>query len=303
MERAGNVLTGTTRTDEQQARIAWYSLYNEIKEKKNELLAPDGKLAKYSQDIDMAKDQDTLAKKTELYDSEVNNWQNYVLDKVKAYNSTYGNYFTRSKFASTISMMTANLSIDRVRNSDNYYNARALAIETMYDAGFTSPSDTSIFGYIQRDMNTGKVVIKYTDPLVMSLTENLFWYQGDEAVQMLEDTIELSGLKARYKEVIYPEYNKYMSTGDYASANKLAAKWDVELMKTIKPIIDEYTVDNLLSKSTAMDLLDNYILVPNTTDAIGKGKYYSSKTGLNKRRGFAGAYAKKIYKALNEENK
>ena len=94
-----------------------------------------------------------------------------------------------------------------------------------------------------------------------------------------------------------------MSTGDYASANKLAAKWDVELMKTIKPIIDEYTVDNLLSKSTAMDLLDNYILVPNTTDAIGKGKYYSSKTGLNKRRGFAGAYAKKIYKALNEENK
>lgn len=303
MERAGNVLTGTTRTDEQQARIAWYSLYNEIKEKKNELLAPDGKLAKYSQDIDMAKDQDTLAKKTELYDSEVNNWQNYVLDKVKAYNSTYGNYFTRSKFASTISMMTANLSIDRVRNSDNYYNARALAIETMYDAGFTSPSDTSIFGYIQRDMDTGKVVIKYTDPLVMSLTENLFWYQGDEAVQMLEDTIELSGLKARYKEVIYPEYNKYMSTGDYASANKLAAKWDVELMKTIKPIIDEYTVDNLLSKSTAMDLLDNYILVPNTTDAIGKGKYYSSKTGLNKRRGFAGAYAKKIYKALNEENK
>lgn len=303
MERAGNVLTGTARTDEQQARIAWYSLYNEIKDKKNELLAPDGKLAKYSQDIDMAKDQDTLAKKTELYDSEVNNWQHYVLDKVKEYNSTYGDYFTRSKFAAAISMMAANLSIDRVRNSDDYYNARALAVETMYDAGFTSPSDTSIFGYVQRDMNTGRVAIKYTDPLVVSLTENLFWYQGDEAVQMLNDTIELSGLKTKYNEVIYPTYSKYMNAKDFNSANDLAAKWDVELMKTIKPIVDEYTVGNLLSKPTAIDLLDNYILVPSTTEAMGRGKYYSSKTGLNKRRGFAQSYAKKIYNALNKENK
>lgn len=303
MERARSVLTGTARTDERQAMIAWYALYNEVKEKKNELLAPDGKLAKYSQDIDMAKDQNTLAKKTELYDSEVNNWQNYVLDKVKEYNSMYGDYFTRSKFASAISMMTANLSINRTRNSDDYYNARAFAIETMYDAGFTSPSDNSIFGYVQRDMNTGRVAIKYTDPLVVSLTGNLFWYQGDEAVQMLKDTIELSGLKDKYNDVIYPAYDKYMDAKDYKSANDLAAKWDVELMKTIKPIIDEYTVGNLLNKSTALDLLDNYILVPNTTEAIGKGKYYSSKTGLNKRRGFAGAYAKKIYNALNKENK
>ena len=120
---------------------------------------------------------------------------------------------------------------------------------------------------------------------------------------MLKDTIELSGLKDKYNDVIYPAYDKYMDAKDYKSANDLAAKWDVELMKTIKPIIDEYTVGNLLNKSTALDLLDNYILVPNTTEAIGKGKYYSSKTGLNKRRGFAGAYAKKIYNALNKENK
>lgn len=303
MERAGNVLTGVTRTDEKQARIAWYSLYNEIKERKNELLAPDGKLAKYSQDIDMAKDLDTLAKKTELYDSEVNNWQNYVLEKIKTYNSMYGDHFTRSKFAAAISMMAANLSIDRVRNSDDYYNARALAVETMYDAGFTSPSDTSIFGYIQRDINTGKVIIKYTDPLVVSLTEDLFWYQGDEAVQMLEDTIELSGLKDEYNESIYPAYNQYMKDKNYKAANQLAAEWDVKLLKEIKPIIDEYTVGQLLNKSTAIDLLDNYILVPSTTQAMGRGKYYSSKTGLNKRRGFAQSYIKKIYKALNKEKK
>ena len=303
MERAGNVLTGTTRTDEKQAQIAWYSLANELKVKKNELLAPDGKLAKYAQDIDMAKDQKTLSQKTELYNAEVRNWQSEVMEKINWYNSKYGDYFDRPKFASTISMLTTQLSIDDVRNSDRYYDARALAIETMYDAGFTSPSDTSVFGYVYRDMNTGKVAIKYTDPLIISLSENLFWYQGDEAVQMMTDIIELSGLKNKYNNEIYPVYNQYMKAKNYNAANQLAAEWDVELMKALKPVIDQYTVGELLSKSMAIDLIDNYLLIPSTTEAMGKGKYYSSKTGLNKRRGYAQSYAKKIYNAMSKENK
>lgn len=303
MERAGNVMTGTARTDKEQANIAWYSLVNNIKEKKKEVLASDGKLAKYAQDIDMAKDQETLAKKTELYNAEVRNYQDIVMGKVKQYTEQYGDYFDRPKFAATLSMLTTQLSIDDARNSDQYYNARALAVETMYNAGFRSPSDNSVFGYVYRDMNSGKVGIKYTDPLIISLSENLMWYQGDEAVQMMEDTIELSGLKEKYNNEIYPAYNQYMKKKDYTSANKLAAAWDVELMKELKPIIDQYTVGELLGKSTAVDLLDNYIIVPNTKDAMGKGMYYSSSTGLNKRRGYAQSYVKKIYKALQEDEK
>ena len=304
MERAGNVLTGTTRTDKQQAQIAWYSLYYDIKSKKSELLSPDGKLAKYAQDIDMAKSQDILNKRVESYNAEIRNWQDSVMQRVKQYNEQYGDYFDRSKFAAAISMMTAQLSIDDVRNSDQYYNSRALAVETMLDAGFDSPNDGSIFGYVYRDPNTNKVSIRYTDPLIISLTENMYWYQGDEAVQMIDDTIRMSGLRDKYNDEVYPAYSKYMDAKDYTSANKLAVQWDVELMKTIKPIIDEYTVDNLLNKSTAIDLLDNYILVPSTTEAMGRGKYYSSSTGLNKRRGYAQSYIKKIYGALSgKENK
>ena len=225
------------------------------------------------------------------------------MEKINWYNSKYGDYFDRPKFASTISMLTTQLSIDDVRNSDRYYDARALAIETMYDAGFTSPSDTSVFGYVYRDMNTGKVAIKYTDPLIISLSENLFWYQGDEAVQMMTDIIELSGLKNKYNNEIYPVYNQYMKAKNYNAANQLAAEWDVELMKALKPVIDQYTVGELLSKSMAIDLIDNYLLIPSTTEAMGKGKYYSSKTGLNKRRGYAQSYAKKIYNAMSKENK
>ena len=301
LERAGNVMTGVSRTDADQARISWYGVINELRAKKNEMLAPDGKLAKYSQDIDMAKDINTLNKKTELYDSEVRNWQNMVIDRIKQYNSVYGDYYDRSKLASTISLLTTNLSIDRVRNSDNYYNARALAIETMMDAGFDSPSDNSVFGYVYRDPYSGKVGIKYTDPLIISLSQNLLWYQADEAVQMMKDQIELSGLKDKYNKEVYPKYNNAMNAKNYTEANKIAADWDVELIKAVKPIIDEYTVDELLNKSTVIDLLDNYVLVPSTTDAMGKGKYYSSKTGLNKRRGFAQSYIKKIYGRLKEE--
>ncbi len=301
LERAGNVMTGVSRTDADQARISWYGVLNELRAKKNEMLAPDGKLAKYSQDIDMAKDIDTLNKKTELYDSEVRNWQNMVIDRIKQYNSAYGDYYDRSKLASTISLLTTNLSIDRVRNSDNYYNARALAIETMMDAGFDSPSDNSIFGYVYRDPYSGEVNIRYTDPLIISLSQNLLWYQADEAVQMMKDQIELSGLKDKYNKEIYPKYSNAMNAKNYTEANKIAADWDVELIKAIKPIIDEYTVDELLNKSTVIDLLDNYVLVPSTTDAMGKGKYYSSKTGLNKRRGFAQSYIKKIYSRLKEK--
>lgn len=303
MERAGKVLTGTTRTDKQQAQIAWYSLYYDIQEKKNELLAPNGKLARYAQDIDTAKSQDVLDKRVEAYNAEVRNWQNSVMEEVKQYTNQYGDYFDRSKFAATLSMMTAQLSIDNVRNSDQYYNSRALAVETMIDAGFNSPSDSSIFGYVYRDKDSGKVSIRYTDPLIISLTENTFWYQGDEAVQMVEDTIELSGLKEKYNQEIYPAYSKYMNEKDYDKANDLSVRWDVELMRAIKPIIDEYTVGELLRKSTAIDLLDNYILVPSTTEAMGKGKYYSSSTGLNKRRGYAQSYVKKIYDALNKKEK
>lgn len=303
LERAGNVLSGTRRTDERQAQIAWYSIVGDLKEKKKELLASDGKLARYAQDIDMAKDQDTLERKTELYNAEVRNWQDQVMEKVKTFNAEYGGYFDRHKFASALSLLTTQLSIDNVRDSEKYYDARALSIETMFDAGFNGPSDASVFGYVYRDTNTGRVAIKYTDPLVISMSQNLFWYQGDDAVQMIKDTIELSGLKDKYNEVIYPTYNQYMKDKAYDKANKLAAEWDVELMKEIAPIISQYTVGELLSKSTAIDLLDNYILVPSTTEAMGRGKYYSSKTGLNKRRGYAQSYIKKIYNALNKEGK
>lgn len=301
MERAGAVLTGTTRTDDKQAQIAWYSLLNELKTQKNELLSPTGKLAQYAKDIDMASTSTEKAKKVELYNAEVRNWQNKVLDTVKWYTSEYGDYFDRYKFASTITYMTTQLSIDNIKDSAAYYSARSEAVNTMYDAGFTSPNDNSVFGYAYRDPKSGEVVFKYTDPLVISLNKNLLWYQGDTALRQLEDTIEFSGLNDRYNKEFYPAYSEAMKNKDYNEANRLAADWDVQVIKEIMPIIDEYNVGDLLNKTSVIEYLDNYIKVPSTDDGMGKGKYYSSSTGLNKQRGFAQSYIKKVYNRLKEK--
>jgi len=300
LEKAGNVLTAKARTDETQATYAWYDLYYNLKEEKTSLLASDGKLAKYATDIDTAKTADELSQKTALYKSEVQAWQEKVLSAVKQYQEKYPNYFTHSRFASTISMLNPVLSIDSRQNSDSYYQGRADAVAAMYDAGFTAPTDNSIFGYVYRDNNTGAVTIKYTDPLIVSMTNNLLNYQTATALDKIEQTLKYSGLKDKYWNEIYPQINKYYASKNYTALNKLEAEWDVEVITAIKPIIDSYTVDDLLSNSEFVDLLDNYIKVPSTTEAMGKGKYYSSSTGLNKNRGYAGSYIKKIYKALKE---
>ena len=301
MERAGNVLTGTARTDERQAEISWYSLLNEFKEGKNELLQPNGLLAQYAKDIDMASTASEKAKKVEQYNAEVRNWQNKVLEKVKWYNSVYGDYFNRYKFASALSYMTTELSINNIKDSTAYYSARAEAVNTMYDAGFRSPNDSSIFGYAYRNAKTGEVIFKYNNPLVVTLNQNLLWYQGDTALMQIQEAIEFSGLKNRYEEEFWPAYSDAMDKKDYTTANNLAADWDTEVIKEIMPIIDEYTVGELLKKSSVIDYLDNYIRVPSTTDGMGRGKYYSSKTGLNKNKGFAQSYIQKIYKRLKEK--
>ena len=301
MARAGNVLTGTTLTDEKKAEQAWYSVARELKAEKTKLLAPDGKLAKYANDIDMAKNAKDQAKAVEFYNAEVRNYQDSVMNKVNNYTAKYGGFFNRYKFASTISYLTANLTIDKIKDSTSYYDARADAVAAMYDAGFTSAEDYSVFGYASRDWNTGIVTIEYSDPLVVSLTRNALYYQGDTALREIEEAIEYSGLKDEFNNVFWPAYSDALDRKDWDTANNLAADWDVKVIKEIEPIIDEYPVGELLNKSTVIDFLDNYIRVPSTKDAMDKGKYYSSKTGLNKNRGFAQSYIKKVYKHLKEK--
>lgn len=69
-------------------------------------------------------------------------------------------------------------------------------------------------------------------------------------------------------------------------------------MDVIAPIIAQNDVGDMLNYNEVIDYLDNVIKVP--SDAMGKGKYYSAKTGLNKQRGYAKSYIQKLYANLKK---
>ena len=91
---------------------------------------------------------------------------------------------------------------------------------------------------------------------------------------------------------------------DYNAINKLYKEWDIELMTQIYPILAENDLmdpygNSLLDNNDVIEFLNNYVKVP--SDAMGKGKYYSSSTGLNKQAGYAKSYIQKIYKQMRGE--
>lgn len=302
LERAGNVLYDEPVTNEQQSLYAWYDLSSRLNEEKKKILTKGGKLATISNDIDMAKDSDSYDKAKEAYDNAVHDWQSYVIDEVKAYKEMYGNYFDKSKFASTISLMTTQFSIGPDRDSSEYNNAREQAIRTMYDAGFTSTSDNSVFGYITRDDKTGEVKVNYYSPLVVSLSQNILWYQAGNIANMVTNALDFSGVKDRFNKEVYPLYKKYMEEKDYKSANKIASDWDYELVRLTKPILDTYTVGNPFEKRDIINAYYSYYLTPNDDNYLGKGQYYSSKTGLNKKSGFITHVLTMIYEDMKEDS-
>lgn len=301
-ERAGSVLYDEPTTDAQKALYAWYDLNGKLSEEKKKILGPGGKLATISNDIDRSKDSDAYDKAMDAYNNAVHDWQSYALDQIKSYKEMYGDYFDRSKFATTISLLTTQFSNGPDRDSSEYNNAREQAVKTMYDAGFTGTSDKSVFGYITRDDTTGEVKVNYYDPLVVSLSQNILWYQSDNIANMVKNALDFSGIKKRFNTEVYPLYKKYMDDKDYKSANKIAADWDYELIAITKPILDTYTVGNPLEKRDILDAYYSYYLTPNDDDYLGKGKYYSSKTGLNKKGGFISHVLTIIYESMKEQD-
>lgn len=301
LQTAGEVFYDTPITNEKAAQNAWYEIYYELKDKKDELLSDNGKLASISKSIRNSKNLDSFDKDVDSYNSVAKDWQNEVLARIREYKDRYGDYYDRSKFASTISLMTVyKPAISPTRDDSEALNARSSAMDTMYEAGFTSPSDRSIFGYTYMNSDTGEAEIRLYDPLVVSATRNSLWYQSDELANSITDVIELSGLKDKYQNDIYPVYQRYINRGDWDSANELAADWDRELVKSTKGLLDEYQVGDPFTRTDVINAYYPYVLIPSTDEFLGRGKYYSSKTGLSRKAGFSRTVLTKTYNALKE---
>lgn len=301
-----------------QNDAAWKEVVKELQAEKQALMDNNSDLAKLSQQLTYATDPDKIKNLRAQIRQITQNYQDHVFDVVRKFNSLYGANYDYKKFASTINLLNfansaspaisdAAIADAQKLSSDN----RNAALATMSEMGFNSTNDYSIFGYVKTDAN-GKTTWKATLPTAIAYSENSNFYRGkDETVAKLKRAIERTvgsdgkTLKNKYKEMSDKVSELYSAKKvDYNAINKLYKEWDIELMTQIYPILAENDLmdpygNSLLDNNDVIEFLNNYVKVP--SDAMGKGKYYSSSTGLNKQAGYAKSYIQKIYKQMRGE--
>lgn len=299
-----------------QKNAAWRDTVQWLQAKKDELMNPQSELAKINNEIGKTSDPEKLKNLRAQYRAKVQGYRDLVYQAVERFNSLYGADYDYKKFASTINLLNFYSTTQDLTSEDAkadaqelYWDAYNQARQTMADMGFRSTNDYSIFGYL-RTNEYGEIEGAATLPTAILNMDNIFYQANDETVAKINATIsnvvDINGktLKDKYNEMKKQE-SKLYATRNYDALNKLYKQWDTEFMTAIYPLLSEQNLmdkygNTTIENSDVVDLLDNYIRVP--SDAMGKGKYYSSKTGLNKQRGFAKSYLKKLYDKIGDVN-
>lgn len=301
-----------TATNYDMVNSAWKDFTKVMETEKAKLMAPEGVLWKINNQIKYTSEPAKLQNLKAQYRQAVQEYQDQLFNGVQKFNSIYGSNYDWKKFATVISLLdfggtAQDLTSVATQNlaSEMSYDAREKAKQTMASMGFNGTNDMSIFGYLKTDAD-GNAEWKATTPTAILDMDNIFYQSKDEAIAVVENTIRnirgVDGktLKDKYDEMSEKE-DQYYATKNYDALNKLYKEWDIELMASIYPILasndmlDNYG-NSLIENNDLIDLLDNYIRVP--SDYMGKGKYISAKTGLNKNRGYAKSYIQYLYKQI-----
>lgn len=191
-----------------------------------------------------------------------------TLNAVNNLNSKYSAQFTRSKFASIISLFNtaestplANISnYSTEASQDAYYAGRNMAIETMYNMGFTSPNDKSLFGYVKKSGDGYEFV--YQDPISILMFEQLGYAQNDihkSNISAIFDKAEIKSISSLYYND--PNYAAAKKAGSKAF-KQYKANHNAEVVKALSEYVNKYGVESVMS-SNVVDYLDEYIFVNN----------------------------------------
>lgn len=302
-----------TATSYSQADSAWKEVVKELQAEKNALLENNSNLAKLSQDLVYATDPEKIKNLRAQIRQITQTYQDKVFNTVQKFNSIYGADYDYRKFASTINLLNftsktgtglsdAALQDARELANDNKYSA----LMTMSEMGFNSTNDMSIFGYLKTNPD-GSTEWKATSPTSIAYSSANAFYTGvDETAAKLKNyfnrTVFSNGktFKEAYDEM-WKRANAYADAGQWTARDKVLKDWDVQVMMGIYPILAENDLldqygNSILDNKTVIDLLDDYIRVP--SDVMGRGKYLSAKSGIDKNRGYAKSYIQKIYNQL-----
>ena len=90
--------------------------------------------------------------------------------------------------------MPLHSSLAKQQSKESYQLARAKAVETMAQMGFTSPNDNSIFGYYSKDQNTGEIAVQLYSPLAILDFESSTRLQSDVALANIQAAVNDANL-------------------------------------------------------------------------------------------------------------
>lgn len=233
----------------------------------------------------------------------VEQYYNEIKKSILNLQNNYGEQFTAAKYASVLSLMTMDeQTLDagaygEYLEKESYKTSRAQAIQTMMEYGFPSSSDTDILGKY-RVSQDGNIYVEVYHPLaILQLDDRkgaaLSSQSKKQHFATVKKMIDESDAYD-WKTDFYNARSNAYAKKDYKEVERLTNEYNKKIIDIVFPYIKYYGAESVLSGDT-MDYLKEYIAVPE--EAMGKGKYWSSKTGVgaNKQEAFRENYIKKIF--------
>ena len=260
---------------------------------------------------DPEKRKKILAERSNL----VNEFTQKVGNLVKGLSEKYGGTFDRQKFAAVMNLLNfdsnAGYQSGTQASSDialsGYWDGRDAAIHTMQQLGINGPNDASIFGYLVKDDDTGKTVMKYTSPIaIMDMKQQ--WYNQDEInYANINALIKSNGIKDAHDSItkqinaIYGSKSR-LSNADHANIEAIQINWNTQLAKVLAPYISQMTPEAAINNSKVLDLLYPYVEVPGSWEKNNSNRSPSLGDRGNKKKAYYDSWVKSMF-SVNDRYK
>ena len=283
-----------------EAQSAWKTEVAKLYNRKKEILRSD----EWSEYLEAKRSTDDPEKLKNINASKKNIVEDYfntIKNVVNNLQSNYGEEFTPAKYATVLSLMTMEEqtldagSYGDYLNKEEYKTARAQAIQTMINMGFPATSSRDALGTFTTDKD-GNIYVKVAPPLaILQLDDasgaSLRAQSNKQHYTVIKNLMTDIGTYDK-RESYYDKVDRAYDAKDYKEVERIMNEYNEEIIRSINPYIQHYGAESVL-QGDVMDYLEDYIMVPSSF--MGKGKYYSSKTGLNKQQGYAKNYIKAVF--------
>ena len=250
---------------------------------------------------DPIKRQKLIAERQTYKDEFDQNVKNTVQNLINKYSGT----FDRHKLASVMALLNFNddqgwanaTSLSQNIHSEEYYEGREQAIQSLVDMGISGANDTSVFGYYTTNRD-GDTVLKYNSPLAILNAQNIWYGRNEIDEAAIKATLEgsIPNLNSERSKI----WAKVKAAKDYNSKDKIREEWNERILAGIMPYIADLPTDQVLNNDAVVNYLEGYIMVPSWYEKV-KNRFvssgYDAETGtykLDKNKAFVESYLRKV---------